>query len=53
MKNFKIVGDESDNDFDNEDKLKTDKDLRIVLDSVVFNDRGNVDSPAPLTHIQL
>ena len=56
MKNFKIIGDESDHsvdDFINEDELKSDKDLIIVLDSRVSNDRGDINSPAPLTHITL
>ena len=45
MKYFKIVGHESDDGFVNEDELKSDKDLRIVSDRAVSNDRGDVDSP--------
>lgn len=43
-----IFGDESDHDFVDEDKFKSDEGLKIVSNSV-FSDRGNVDSPAPLT----
>ena len=44
----KIVEDESDGDFVDEDELKGDEDLRIVSDNV-SSDRGDVDSPTPLT----
>ena len=44
----RFVGDESDNDFVDEDELESDEDLRVALDSI-SSDRGNVDSPAPLT----
>ena len=53
MKNFKIVGGESDDEFVNEDELKSDKTLRIVSDSAVSNDRDDADSLAPLSHIAL
>ena len=53
MKNFKIVRDESDDDFVKKDKLKSDKNSSIALDSAISNDRSNIDSLAPLTHIAL
>ena len=42
----KIDRDESDDDFVDEGDLKSDEDLRIILDGI-SSDRGDVDSPPP------
>ena len=42
----KIDRDESDDNFVDEGELKSDEDLRIILDGV-SSDRGDVDSPPP------